>query len=81
MIGVEVVKPSADRYPGPPDGELAKVIKRNCFHNGLIIETGGRNGCVLRFLPPLIITEADAGEILDRFEQAVEAAEVGALHA
>jgi diaminobutyrate-2-oxoglutarate transaminase len=81
MIGVEIVKPGADDQPGAPDGELAKLIKRNCFKNRLIIETGGRNGCVLRFLPPLIATEADAGEILDRFEQAVEAVEIGAVHA
>lgn len=81
MIGIEVVRPGSDDRPGDPDGELARVIKRNCFNNGLIIETGGRNGCVLRFLPPLITTEADAGEILDRFEQAVETTEVGVLHA
>jgi len=74
MIGVEVVKPSPSEKPGATDGELAKLIKLNCFKNGLIIETGGRNGCVLRFLPPLIANEADIGEILDKFEQAVAVA-------
>ncbi|KVU07437.1 aminotransferase class III-fold pyridoxal phosphate-dependent enzyme [Burkholderia ubonensis] len=53
---------------------LAKAIKLNCLQNGLVIETGGRNGAVLRFLPPLIVSEADIHEILNRFEQAVETA-------
>lgn len=39
-----------------------------------VIETGGRNGAVLRFPPPLIVSEADIHEILNRFEQAVETA-------
>ena len=70
MIGVEVVNPSEDHALAPPDGVLAKAIKLNCLDSGLIIETGGRNGAVLRFLPPLITSEADIGEILNRFEQA-----------
>ena len=70
MIGVEVVKPGEAYVAAPVDGSLAKLIKLNCLENGLIIETGGRNGAVLRFLPPLIVSEADIGEILNRFEQA-----------
>ncbi len=73
MVGVEVVKPSEGKGPGLPDGALAKAVKLNCFENGLIIETGGRNGCVLRFLPPLIVTESDIGKILECVEQAVAA--------
>ncbi|MBE0631778.1 MAG: diaminobutyrate--2-oxoglutarate transaminase, partial [Burkholderia vietnamiensis] len=52
----------------------AKAIKQNCLRNGLVIETGGRNGAVLRFLPPLILSEPDAHEVLNRFEHAVETA-------
>ncbi|KVC86527.1 2,4-diaminobutyrate 4-aminotransferase [Burkholderia ubonensis] len=74
MIGVEVVKPGTRDQTGPTDGALAKAIKLHCLHNGLVIETGGRNGAVLRFLPPLIVSEADIHEILNRFEQAVETA-------
>jgi diaminobutyrate-2-oxoglutarate transaminase len=70
MIGVEVINPNEARKTASPDGTLAKAIKLNCLDNGLIIETGGRSGAVLRFLPPLIASEADIGEILNRFEQA-----------
>jgi diaminobutyrate-2-oxoglutarate transaminase len=70
MIGLEVVKPNGEGAVAPPDGALAKAIKLNCLDNGLIIEIGGRCNAVLRFLPPLIISEADIGEILNRFEQA-----------
>lgn len=72
MIGVEVVKPDDSHRVGLPDGALAKAIRRSCFDHGLIIETGGRNSAVLRFLAPLIISEADIDEILGRFEQACD---------
>ncbi|WP_259699627.1 hypothetical protein [Pseudomonas frederiksbergensis] len=36
------------------------------------METGGRHGAVLRFLPPLTISESEVGMVLDRFEQAVK---------
>nr|WP_263405646.1 aminotransferase class III-fold pyridoxal phosphate-dependent enzyme [Chitinimonas arctica] len=81
MVGVEVIKPAADGR-GPQAGALAKAIKRAAFENGLLVETGGRHGAVLRFLPPLIITPSDIGAILDRFETAVVRAKqvAGALH-
>lgn len=74
MLGVEVINPETGGKPAPADGQLAKLIKLNCFRNGLIIETGGRHGSVLRFLPPLVVSESEIGEILDRFEAAVAAA-------
>ncbi|SMC25108.1 2,4-diaminobutyrate 4-transaminases [Andreprevotia lacus DSM 23236] len=74
MIGVEVIRPSDEVYPGPQDGDMARRIKMEAFANGLLLETGGRHGAVLRFLPPLIVTAADVGAILDRFEAAVAAA-------
>lgn len=71
MIGVEVVQPGTDGRPGPQNGVLAKAIKRCAFESGLLIETGGRHGAVLRFLPPLIITPSDVGAILDRLDTAI----------
>jgi diaminobutyrate-2-oxoglutarate transaminase len=71
MIGVEVIKPSVNARPGPQDGELASKIKIAAFEKGLLLETGGRYGAVLRFLPPLIITQSDIELILDRLETAV----------
>lgn len=72
MLGVEITKPGTHGRAGPGDGARARAIKLNCFENGLIMETGGRHGAVLRFLPPLTITESEVGMVLDRFEQAVK---------
>jgi diaminobutyrate-2-oxoglutarate transaminase len=74
MIGVEVIQTDENIQPAPADGTLAKSIKRHCFEKGLILETGGRHNAVLRFLPPLIISEREIGGVLERFESAVEEA-------
>lgn len=71
MIGVEVIAPRRGGERGPQDGALAQNIKLAAFEHGLLLETGGRHGAVLRFLPPLIITPSDIGHILEHFETAV----------
>jgi diaminobutyrate-2-oxoglutarate transaminase len=72
MIGIEITQRDRGRRASSEDAAVARAIKHNCFKNGLIIETGGRNSAVLRFLPPLILTESDVDEILARFERAVD---------
>lgn len=74
MIGVEIVRPDCVAGDAPADGALTKSIKQQCFKRGLIIESGGRHGAVLRFLPPLTISEGEIGAVLDRFGSAVAAA-------
>jgi diaminobutyrate-2-oxoglutarate transaminase len=54
MVGAEIVSTE-----GKLDGSLAKAVKVECFQLGMIIETGGRHGAVLRFLPSLLIEPAD----------------------
>lgn len=71
MVGVEVVAPLPGAPRGRQNGTLSAAIKRAAFEAGLLIETGGRHGAVLRLLPPLIVTRSDVGEILDRFDAAV----------
>ena len=71
MVGVEVGDPSQGGKPGPQSGAIAKTIKRCALEAGLVIETGGRHGAVLRFLPPLILTSSDIGTILDRLDTAL----------
>lgn len=74
MIGVEVVNPHL-----PPDhlgsypasGELARQIQTACLERGLILELGGRHGSVVRFLPPLIVTEEQIDQISAIFADAV----------
>jgi diaminobutyrate-2-oxoglutarate transaminase len=74
MIGIEIVKLDAHGYRALPDGRLAREIKLAAFREGLLIESGGRFGSVLRFLPPLNITKADVADILSRLERAISAA-------
>jgi diaminobutyrate-2-oxoglutarate transaminase len=77
MLGVEIVAPDGVRDArGLPaaDGVLAQQIKHECLQHGLIIETGGRYGAVLRFLPPLVITESEIDEVLTRLNLALAVA-------
>ncbi|WP_407669649.1 diaminobutyrate--2-oxoglutarate transaminase [Paenibacillus kobensis] len=74
MIGVEMVNPNGRKdklghYEA--SGELAAFVQERCFKNGLIIEVGGRRSAVMRFLPPLTITEQETGEVCRIFEQSV----------
>ena len=41
------------------DGVLAKKITDECFRQGLIMERAGRDDEVLKFMPPLIITDEE----------------------
>ncbi len=73
MIGIEIVKPNeAQDHMGcyPADGELSALLQKKCFEAGLILERGGRHGCVLRLLPSLLISNAELDVFLDKFEQA-----------
>ena len=55
------------------DPDLPARVSEECFENGLIIETAGRDGEVLKLLPPLTITEEALAEGLDIIESAVAA--------
>ncbi|MEU8762533.1 diaminobutyrate--2-oxoglutarate transaminase family protein [Streptomyces sp. NPDC048659] len=77
MIGVELVDPEApgtDSVP-PPDPVLATAVQRQCLDRGLIVELGGRHNAVVRLLPPLTLTDEQAAAVLDRFADALAAAE------
>lgn len=76
MIGAELVDPSGAVTGGarPAAGALASAVQAECLRRGLIIELGGRHGSVVRFLPPLVITEAQIDHVLDIFAAALAAA-------
>jgi diaminobutyrate-2-oxoglutarate transaminase len=77
MLGVEIVHGDGrtDNLGQPlAHPELASRIQRACFNRGLILELGGRHSSVVRFLPPLIVTEAQIQRIADIFSQAVNEA-------
>jgi diaminobutyrate-2-oxoglutarate transaminase len=77
MIGIEIVEPGTaspdpDRSPARSNSGLARAIQSECLRNGLLIETGGRNGSVLRLLPPLIISRDEVDTIAGIFGHSVE---------
>lgn len=78
MIGVEII--DADGRPDsrgsyPADPELARKIQSHALKRGLILELGGRNGSVVRFLSPLIVTAEEVDKIASIFCEAAGAAE------
>lgn len=77
MVGVEVIDPDADTnamgHP-PAAPKLAGAIQAECLRHGLIIELGGRHGSVVRFLPPLLISDAQIGLVVDIFGVAIRKA-------
>ncbi|KHO17963.1 aminotransferase class III-fold pyridoxal phosphate-dependent enzyme [Mycolicibacterium setense] len=81
MLGAEIVDPMLPRQHGAaaPDAERARFIQLACLQHGLIVETGGQYGNVVRFLPPLTIDEVDMSAALSAFEAAVR--QVGRKHA
>lgn len=65
MVGVEVIDPATTGPDGHAayDGARARALQQACFERGVIVETGGRHGAVLRFLPPLVVTQHDVEQI------------------
>ncbi|MFB8830304.1 diaminobutyrate--2-oxoglutarate transaminase [Azotobacter sp. CWF10] len=73
MLGVEIVDPHGERNThGHPAAApaLASALQAECLRHGLIIELGGRHGSVVRFLPPLVISEAQIDHVLAIFATA-----------
>lgn len=78
MLGIEIVNPfSQELHSGKPPRyeQLSRRIQAACFSRGLILEIGGRQSSVLRFMPPLTITEKQVRHICTIFKEAVTAAE------
>jgi len=64
MVAVELVEPGTTR----PDAALAQAVSAEAHRNGVIVLTCGTYGNVLRFLPPLSISDEllkDAFDVLD----------------
>ncbi len=69
MLGLEFVKDQATKEPNP---ELTKAMVQECVQNGLIIESAGTYGNVIRFLSPLVITDEQLEAGLAIMEAALE---------
>jgi len=74
MLGLEIVKANGERNKfGEPasDGELTLAIQRAALERGLMVEKGGRDGSVIRFLPPIIISFDQIDFALRTLEEAI----------
>ena len=72
MIGLEFVK---DRATKEPAEALARDIRTRCYRKGVIVELGGHYNNVIRFLPPLVLSEALADKGIDLFAEAAKEAD------
>ncbi|RAK43049.1 4-aminobutyrate aminotransferase/(S)-3-amino-2-methylpropionate transaminase [Actinoplanes lutulentus] len=69
MIAVELVRPGGNE----PDPRLARDVARFAHQHGVIVLTCGTYGNVLRFLPPLTISDELLNDAFDVLAEALEA--------
>lgn len=65
MIGVEF------RVDGQPAPEAAKAVQRACLEERMLLLTCGSHGHVVRWIPPLVIGDAEVARALEVFERAL----------
>jgi len=70
MVAVEFIDPAT----GDPDAALTSAVARGAIAQGVIVLTCGTDGNVIRFLPPLAISDALLLEGLDIVAAALAAA-------
>lgn len=68
MIGVEFSIPDSG---GKADKEAASAVATACIEHGLLLLTCGTYGNIVRFIPPLIVTEAEIDKAIGIFETAL----------
>ena len=68
MVGVEFTAED-----GAPDGATAAAVLNRCEEQGLLMLSCGTFGHVVRWIPPLIVTQAQIDEALGIFDSAVGA--------
>jgi len=62
-----------DRQSKEPHKDLTVRLVEECYKQGLVVLAAGIFSNVLRFLPPLVITDGQLNEALDILEEAFEA--------
>ncbi len=68
MLGIELVKDRVTKEPAK--SECAQVME-TCKDLGLLLGKGGLYGSVIRFAPPMCLTQADADFMLEVFDAAI----------
>ncbi|MBD7910999.1 4-aminobutyrate--2-oxoglutarate transaminase [Clostridium cibarium] len=69
MIGIEFVK---DRTTKEPAADIVKAVIKRCYKNGVIFLNAGLFGNVIRFLPPLVMTEEQVKYGMDVLEESIK---------
>ena len=69
MIAIEFVKPGTDE----PDAARCSAVAKYCHERGVLILTAGTYGNLVRFLPPVTISDALLHEGLDVLNEAIAA--------
>lgn len=68
MVAMELVTDRQTKTPAKD--ETAEIVKQ-CWKNGLVGLSAGMNGNILRFLPPLVITDQQLEDGLDILEASI----------
>lgn len=68
MIGLEFVKDRETKEPAP---DMVKEIINKCYKEGVILINAGLLSNVIRFLPPLVMTEEQAKYGMDVLDKAI----------
>ncbi len=74
MIGIELVK---DQDTRDPDPDAFASIQRFCLDRDLIVIDCGPDANIIRFVPPLVTTQAELDWAIDLIDQAIDAYESG----
>lgn len=72
MLGIELVMDKASKEPAP---DLAQRVRTICHQHGLLVEIGGHYSNVVRFLPPLVLTEELAKKGIEIFADSIREVE------
>jgi adenosylmethionine-8-amino-7-oxononanoate aminotransferase len=80
MVGLEFVADRGTRAPFPPDREMARAIALEALPRGLVTYPGtgsvdGVLGDHIKLTPPLVLTRAQADEIVSIMDAALGAVE------
>lgn len=70
MMGIEFV---TDKASKTPNAALVNAVVQEAMNNGLMLESAGTYGNVIRFLCPLCVTDAQLDAGLEIFENAIKA--------
>jgi len=70
MIGIELVEDRDSREPAPAK---ASRVRQLCREAGVLVGVGGQTGNVVRFQPPLVISDAEIDRAVASLDQALAA--------